>query len=150
MWGGVGGVPSGGDVGPSRNGVGKNGGAEARVEEVANAVDNGGGSHNEGPSGGGIMKKRRHKSKRRPNNADGGMKRPDHLMPIRIWRTNNLIHVAMISTEVTVENLKPALDQKLREDARKMDAKKLEIHKLYLKERGRGGFSSFGQNYMRG
>jgi adenylate cyclase len=56
---------------------------------------------------------------------------------IRIYRANNAFHIATIASHVTVANLTPALNEKL------LQGKDVETHRLYLKERGRGGFCFF-------
>ncbi|KAH8107641.1 hypothetical protein BXZ70DRAFT_911846 [Cristinia sonorae] len=54
-----------------------------------------------------------------------------HLFKIRIYRANNTYHVVSIDLSVTVAELTPVLNKKLLLDP------EAEVHKLYLKERGR-------------
>jgi adenylate cyclase len=56
-------------------------------------------------------------------------------MQIRIYRANNAFHIATIAPHVSVASLTPALNERL------LQGKDVETHKLYLKERGRGGWS---------
>ena len=55
-----------------------------------------------------------------------------HLFKIRIYRANNTYHVVSIDLSVTVAELTPVLNKKLLLDP------EAEVHRLYLKERGRG------------
>ncbi|TCD66325.1 cysteinyl-tRNA synthetase [Steccherinum ochraceum] len=54
-----------------------------------------------------------------------------HLFKIRIYRANNTYHVVSIDLSVTVAELSPVLNKKLLLDP------EAEVHRLYLKERGR-------------
>jgi adenylate cyclase len=56
-------------------------------------------------------------------------------MQIRIYRANNAFHIATIAPHVSVASLTPALNERL------LQGKDVEMHRLYLKERGRGGWS---------
>jgi adenylate cyclase len=58
-------------------------------------------------------------------------------MPIRIYRANNAYHIATITPSVTVDALTPALNEKL------LLGQDMVTHRLYLKERGRGGLIYF-------
>ena len=53
---------------------------------------------------------------------------------VRIYRANNTYHVASIGLSVTVADLTPVLNTKLLLESER------ETHRLYLKERGRGGY----------
>ena len=53
-------------------------------------------------------------------------------MRIRIYRANNAFHLATIAPHINVASLTPALNEKL------LQGKDVEMHRLYLKERGRG------------
>lgn len=57
-----------------------------------------------------------------------------HLFKIRIYRANNTYHVVSIDLGVTVAELTPVLNKKLLLDP------EAEVHRLYLKERGRGEY----------
>ncbi|KAI0075659.1 PP2C-domain-containing protein [Panus rudis PR-1116 ss-1] len=71
-------------------------------------------------------RKRRTRASMRPDcSPDSGMYK------IRIYRANNTYHVVSIDMSVTVAELTPQLNKKLLPDP------KAEVHRLYLKERGR-------------
>lgn len=76
-------------------------------------------------------RKKKARQSRAPRGRDG-----DTMYKIRIYRANNSYHVVSIDLGVTVADLTPQLNKKLllREDA--------EVHRLYLKERGRGMIQS--------
>ncbi|THH27774.1 hypothetical protein EUX98_g6420 [Antrodiella citrinella] len=73
-------------------------------------------------------KKRRRTTINRELRAKGA---GSHLFKIRIYRANNTYHVVSIDLSVTVAELTPVLNKKLLLDP------EAEVHRLYLKERGR-------------
>jgi adenylate cyclase len=77
-----------------------------------------------------------HPSKRRRvNHANQKHRSSGQQMEVRIYLSNGMHYVAKIGSNVTVAGLTPVLNQKL------LLGMDVETHRLYLKERGRGGFS---------
>ncbi|KAF8069885.1 adenylate cyclase [Lyophyllum atratum] len=72
-----------------------------------------------------------HKRKSRKRMAPGKGRSGEKPFTIRIYKANNTFHIASLTPLVTVANLTPALNDKL------LTEKDIEIHRLYLKERGR-------------
>lgn len=60
---------------------------------------------------------------------------PYQTYKVRIYRADNTYHVAAIGLSVTVQELTPSLKRRLLQGGGR------EVHKLYLKERGRGKLS---------
>ena len=84
-------------------------------------------NHHDRPTSSTQTRKRKARQSRAPRGRDN-----DAMYKVRIYRANNSYHVVSIDLSVTVGDLTPQLNKKLllREDA--------EVHRLYLKERGRG------------
>jgi adenylate cyclase len=80
-----------------------------------------------------------HKRKSRRRIARPGNPTPEDFAfyKIRIYRSDGTYHVASVPLSITVADLTPVLNQKVR---LRTDP---EVHRLYLKERGRGEISPF-------
>ena len=80
-----------------------------------------------------------HRSRHTKRRHAGLSRSAPHSYKLRVYRANGGWHVVTIDLAVTVEELTPVLNEKLLLDPDR------EVHRLYLKERGRGasdmGFS---------
>ena len=111
--------------------------SEGMVEKANGAVGVVKGHAHAGAGAGGVGNGQAHAPKRRraghTNSKHQHRATAGPPMRIRIYRANNAFHLATIGPQVSVADLTPALNERLLQG---MD---VETHRLYLKERGRGG-----------
>lgn len=105
------------------------------VVQTEDGIDMAEGSSSDGEDPRNSMSQRRRKKRHTMN----GTQRPwraiderEHQYRVRVYRANNTYHVANIELKATVSDLIPYLKNKLLMDPSR------EMHRLYLKERGRG------------